>query len=98
MARPLRLALGVLGLATAIYGTASLTGDWLGTPPWGTVQSGWHGTVRRDDGPERRWGDWSEYPNRLRERMSFVVVAFGLALVGFAAWPRRSESAGPTGL
>jgi len=34
MRRPLRLALVVLGLGLAVYGTASLTSGWLGTPPW----------------------------------------------------------------
>ena len=30
---PVRIALVVLGLAAFDYGTASLTGGWLGTPP-----------------------------------------------------------------
>lgn len=34
MRRLLRLALIVVGLAAVVYGTASLTGGWLGTPPW----------------------------------------------------------------
>ena len=34
MNRRLRLALVVIGLALAVYGTASLSGGWLGTPPW----------------------------------------------------------------
>lgn len=29
-----RIAIVVVGLAAATYGTASLTGGWLGTPPW----------------------------------------------------------------
>ena len=29
-----RIAPVVLGLAASVYGTASLTGGWLGTPPW----------------------------------------------------------------
>ena len=37
MVKPLRLALVVLGLAVALYGVASLTGGWLGEPPWGEV-------------------------------------------------------------
>jgi hypothetical protein len=32
--RPLRAALGLVGFALAIYGVASLTGAWLGEPPW----------------------------------------------------------------
>ena len=34
MVSPTRLAVVVLGLAAVVYGTASLTGGWLGTPPW----------------------------------------------------------------
>src|SRR5262245_35574701 len=34
VSKPLRVALVVLGLAMAVYGVASLTGGWLGTPPW----------------------------------------------------------------
>lgn len=34
MPRPLRLALVVLGLVLAVYGASTLTGRWLGTPPW----------------------------------------------------------------
>lgn len=34
MNRPLRLALVVFGLALVVYGMATLTGGWLGTPPW----------------------------------------------------------------
>jgi len=34
MSHPVRLTLVVVGLAMAVYGVASLTGAWLGTPPW----------------------------------------------------------------
>ena len=34
MNRAARLSLVALGLVAAVYGTASLTGGWLGTPPW----------------------------------------------------------------
>ena len=34
MTRTLRVGLVVLGAAMAVYGAASLTGGWLGTPPW----------------------------------------------------------------
>ncbi len=29
-----RIALVVVGLAASVYGVASVTGQWLGTPPW----------------------------------------------------------------
>lgn len=32
--RSLRLTLVVLGLALAVYGASTLTGGWLGVPPW----------------------------------------------------------------
>jgi hypothetical protein len=35
--RALRIVLVVLGLAVAVYGAASLTGGWLGQPPWWTT-------------------------------------------------------------
>ena len=34
MTRAVLLAPVVVGLAAAVYGAASLTGGWLGTPPW----------------------------------------------------------------
>ncbi|HEY4229342.1 MAG TPA: hypothetical protein VGO79_04175, partial [Thermoanaerobaculia bacterium] len=34
MRRPLRLSLALVGLSLAVYAGASLTGGWLGTPPW----------------------------------------------------------------
>ena len=34
MRRAVRVGLVALGAAIAVYGAASLTGGWLGTPPW----------------------------------------------------------------
>jgi hypothetical protein len=34
MSRITRFLVGPVALATAVYATASLTGRWLGTPPW----------------------------------------------------------------
>jgi hypothetical protein len=38
-----RIALVVVGLTLALYATASLTGGWLGTPPW--WWAGWRPVV-----------------------------------------------------
>jgi len=99
----LRLATVVLGLAAVVYGTASLTGGWLGTPPW------WE-RVERDLAHEFRdrwlYRPGEEPRNNLRtgrilpvryvtvesprrEWISISVVAAGLALAAFGAWPRR---------
>lgn len=34
MKRAVRVGLVILEAAIAVYGAASLTGGWLGTPPW----------------------------------------------------------------
>lgn len=38
MGRAVRVGLVVLGAAMAVYSTASLTGGWLGTPPWWEIR------------------------------------------------------------
>ena len=75
---PLRIAVGVVGFAVAVYGVASLTGEWLGTPPW------WEET-------DRFW----VRPRPARKWVSGAVTALGLALVAFAAWPRRASRTHP---
>jgi hypothetical protein len=86
----LRIALVVLGLAVAAYAAAGLTGEWLGTPLWaGTVEvwtiNGAPHLVRgpvRDPRPGDTW--WAS-----------GVLAAGLALATFAAWPRRAKPTPP---
>ena len=87
---PLRTALVALGLAAAVYGTASLTGGWLGPPPWWERRA----QLRMDDtdrlmppGFYHSPTSWIE-PLPGREWFSGGVVAAGLALAGFGAWPR----------
>jgi len=100
-----RLTLVVLGLAAALYGTASLTGGWLGTPPWwetaGLVTYSTGGRyrangsvdepfcVRRDIPPEHVPRDSDPY-------LGGGVVGAGLALAAFGAWPDRRQSSGGT--
>ena len=90
MRRGVRIGFVVLGAAMAVYGGASLTGGWLGTPPW---QEGWVAiaTVRDEPSPQCGAYDVRVYPmpRTDREWMSGGVVAVGLALVAVGAWPRR---------
>lgn len=144
-----RVALLVVGLAAATYGIASLTGGWLGTPPWWESTS----TTTKAAGFDRRGADpgdvvpWSETiiilsgfeppdapitnhfipdptdpaiptnatswgqptvaegepergvdashlePRDGREWISGGLVAAGLALAAFGAWPQRRTGA-----
>ncbi len=99
MRRAVRIGLVVLGAAMAVYGAASLTGGWLGTPPWAVTTQA---LIERPDlwppymrGPETiglfpaEWFVQAEVPRRGREWISGGVVAAGLALVAVGAWPRR---------
>ncbi len=45
----LRLVVAYLGVAVALYGLASLTGCWLGKPPW------WERTLSADEEDEIRF-------------------------------------------
>jgi hypothetical protein len=91
--RPLSLALA--GLALAVYAVASLTGGWLGPPPW------WEREVSVEEYVEHRWGVTLASPihsDQLviiergdREAISFALAALGLALFAWAAWPRGGK-------
>jgi hypothetical protein len=110
--RHLRLALVVVGFTAAVYGVASLTGTWLGTPPWWEremssaeereaivedvyLRHGWAPKSREDP------GRWTVVLDSLatavakdgRAWISGGVVAVGLGLVAFGAWPRRRRPA-----
>ena len=88
---PYRLALVLVGLAGAVYGVASLTGERLGTPPW------WRENVTGPSGPDEtgRFGPSMTMaePRQGREWISGGVVAVGLGLVAVGAWPRRRRPA-----
>lgn len=95
MRRAIRVGLVVLGATMAIYGAASLTGGWLGTPPWWET----HGTLALDGMLHDRGVATAEspppepevvaLPAPNRERTSTIVTTLGLALVALVAWPRR---------
>jgi hypothetical protein len=102
MRRALRLALVVVGLAIAVYGIASLTGEWLGTPPWWESRLIFHASQPGNaslvggpgvEGPSNgRWvrvAQVGPQPRPGREWISGGVVAVGLWLVVVGIWPRR---------
>ena len=63
----------------AFYGAASLTGGWLGMPPW------WQHDLTINVVGEYRL----DVPLAGREWISGAVVAAGLAIVAVGAWPQR---------
>ena len=81
-----------LGLALALYGTASLTGGWLGTPPWwdrvrraqlvDLDELERSGAIRlsHEFPPSREHPSWIE-PRPGREWISGAVIAVGAALM-----------------
>ena len=75
-----RISLAALGLAAAAYGTASLTGGWLGEPPW------WIEELRHE---ERVW----RRPYEQREFVSVLVAMSGLGIVASIARPRLRQRA-----
>ncbi len=92
----IRIGLVVLGVGMAVYGAASLTGGWLGTPPWWERHDDveiWV-SLRETDGlraattPEKVRLDLVT-EREGRARVSMLVIAVGLVLVAVGAWPRR---------
>ncbi len=93
MRRAVRVGLVVLGAAMAVYGTASLTGGWLGTPPWWERHDDVEVWVSlRETTPEKVRLDLVT-EREGRTRVSMVVIGAGLALVAVGAWPRRRAGA-----
>ena len=108
MPNRIRLSLVALGLAAAVYGTASLTGGWLGTPPWYQPPVG-YGYRGANDPYLDRYGNPVPDLRSTAERalanigsrsydggpiMDAIVVAAGLALAVFGVWPRRRRAEG----
>jgi hypothetical protein len=97
--RVFRVAFGALGLAVAVYGSAWLTGGWLGVPPWTIVIIG---VSSQDVAPGTP--SYVEYDPPLVDegrrgesnQIAAGVVAVGLALITYAVWPRRSTPRPPT--
>ncbi len=80
----------------AVYGAASLTGRWLGTPPWWERGMTDAEVLGKCIGPGGFSGSVAEYrrlhgdltiPNYgLRELISLGMVATGLTFVALGAW------------
>jgi hypothetical protein len=90
-----RILVGVIGLGVAIYAGASLSGDWLSTPPWWErrVYAPVDDEVSMPRGFYHSPTSWIE-PRPGRALISVGVGAIGLAALAFAAWPRRRPSSG----
>jgi hypothetical protein len=81
-----RLSLVAVRLAVAVYGTASLTGGWLGTPPWWWREIGVPASAATNGRPIA-WVSLEVRPGR--EWISLGVAASGLVVASLGAWPRR---------
>lgn len=87
---PVRIAATVVGFTLTVYGAASLTGGWLGTPPWWereltsaeSFELSMNGLIFADEGVR---------PREQREPVSIGFGVVGLALVACSAWPRRAR-------
>lgn len=101
MKRSVRIGLVALGAAVAVYAAASLTGGWLGTPPWWERVHTLDISVRLRETTGLRA---ATPPERVklrvvedldgRERVSVVVLGVGLALAARGAWPARPRHPG----
>lgn len=96
MRRPLRLALVVGGLAGVVYGTSTLSGGWLGTPPWWDAPPEPEIGVAIDyyvDGSDKvDLAGFVESPtptSNRREWISGAVIAVGVGLAAWGSSPRR---------
>jgi hypothetical protein len=86
--RSLRIGLAVVGLAAVVYGAASLTGGWLGEPPWWTKEVA--STSVHVFGKDNTLA--VEQPRDGRELISAAMIVVGLVLVAWAAWSSRRGS------
>ena len=96
--RPLRVLLGTIGIAAALYGSASLTGGWLGTPSWWSeryITDERGNPPSHDDARFGRTRAWRR-PRYGREWISATVVVSGLGLAAFALWPRKTREEVPS--
>ena len=98
------IALVVVGISAVVCGAASLTGGWLGTPPWWERASepmsidlgGESVAFSRSHGPPtiaQVRASYDGHPNVTpidgREWISAGVVTAGMVLFTIGAWPRR---------
>lgn len=95
MRRSLRVVLATLGLAAVLYGAASLTGGWLGDPPWWQDWESVHvdgnsALVASQPSRLHASGHFREVlkPRGDRAVFSSALVVLGLLIVGAALQPR----------
>jgi len=89
-----RIVLGLCGVALALYAAASLTGNWLATPPWWEVEHVEMAFVTRSSGRcTLETLRTHATPRERRELVSAGVGAVGLTLAGFAVLGRRRTEA-----
>lgn len=76
------LLLSLVGVAISTYGLASVSGQWLGVPPWWlkTIEEEWGGRGTH------RWWEAREG----REWISLAVIVAGLLIVVRATWRFRA--------
>jgi hypothetical protein len=94
MRRALHAAVVALGIAIAVYGVASLTGGWLGSPPWWeTTRVETSKLGASDPAPDVHFGDYDvrRVPREGRRWYSVGVVAMGLALAAVGARAGRGS-------
>ncbi len=101
MGRAVRTACVVLGAAMAVYAVASLTGGWLGTPPWRRPEpiersvdddlAGTHFGSFYVGPPGPRRGVAPNGPDRSRGTALLLAAGVGFVVLGVA--PRRRPEA-----
>ncbi|MBL9087332.1 MAG: hypothetical protein JNM10_09330 [Planctomycetia bacterium] len=87
-----RLLVLAVGAVMAVYGAASLTGGWLGTPPWWVVCTQTITQELHSDGHcEVRVADHAPFhaPRPWDAPVGAALTAAGLSLVAVGVWLRR---------
>ncbi len=98
MKRAVRVGLVVLGAAMAVYGFASLTGGWLGTPPWWERRAHeWEAMDRQHEWLDARFPDWTEGRRTWDETMTDAAWAY-MTRVPIAGREWISGAVGAAGL
>jgi hypothetical protein len=87
--RAVRVGLVVLGAAMAVYGAASLTGGWLGTPPWWERTRAVWDLASPNDLDHVVIEVAERVPRPGRELISLGFASAGLSLDAGRARPRR---------
>jgi hypothetical protein len=89
----------LVALAAAVYATASLSGRWLGEPPWWRREVPWTLPLDFNDPDIMQLAPCPSgcltQPRRIRrddrETISASIALAGFALFAVASWPRRDR-------